>query len=137
MIPREVLELSRYRLSKAQTILHSAHILFDNEDYAGSVNRSYYSVFTAARALLALKGLDSKKHSGVIALFNQHYVMTGIINKEAGKILRTAKGLREDSDYADFVEISREVAASELKKAEELLKEIEAKIAELSAKESG
>jgi uncharacterized protein (UPF0332 family) len=42
-----------------------------------SFARSYYAMFTAARALLATKHLDSSKHTGVVSLFNQHFVKTG------------------------------------------------------------
>ncbi|MBU1599651.1 HEPN domain-containing protein [bacterium] len=40
-----------------------------------------YAIFSAARALLATKDLDSSKHSGVISLFNQHFVKTGVEQK--------------------------------------------------------
>jgi len=132
MISQEAGDLALYRLSKARERLRAAKLLFDNGDYADSVNRSYYAVFTAARALLALKGLDSKKHSGVISLFSQHFVKTGVIGKEAGGTLLTSKSFREDADYADYVEITAEVAGKELEKAGELVDEVERKLAELT-----
>jgi len=70
--------------------------------YSDSLSRSYYAIFTAARALLALKQLDSKKHSGVISLFNQHYVKTGIVDRAMGKELNKARLRRGSSDYVDF-----------------------------------
>ena len=121
-------DLALYRLDKAKENLKAARLLYDSGDFAGSVNRSYYAVFTAARALLALKGLDSKKHTGVIALFDKHYVKDGIISKEMGSILRTSKVLRENADYADYVEITGEAAGKELEKAAEFVKLIEGEI---------
>lgn len=117
MTSKAAVDLANYRLSKAMEKLKAARLLLDNADYSDSVSRSYYAVFTAARALLALKGLDSKKHSGVISLFNQHFVKTNIVGKEAGNILRTSKGFREDADYADYIEITKEVAEKEFEKA--------------------
>lgn len=38
---------------------------------ADTVAKSYYAIFTAMQALLPIKELDSKKHSGVIALINK------------------------------------------------------------------
>jgi uncharacterized protein (UPF0332 family) len=64
-------------------------------------------MFNATRALLALKQLDSKKHSGVISLFNQHFVKTGIIDRTAGRDLNKARVRRESSDYADFYLVSQ------------------------------
>ena len=103
-------DLSRYRLEDSKDRLGSSEILFDNSKYKDSVSRSYYAMFSAAKALLATKGLDSAKHSGVISLFNQHFVRTIIVKKEMGRLLSEAQGVREKSDYADFVIISREEA---------------------------
>ncbi|HVJ49982.1 HEPN domain-containing protein [Desulfitobacterium sp.] len=38
------------------------------------INRYYYAAFHAVRALLALKELDSSKHSGVISYFNRFLI---------------------------------------------------------------
>jgi uncharacterized protein (UPF0332 family) len=61
--------------------------LLKNEHLRDSISRTYYAIFTAARAIMALKELDSKKHSGVIALFNQHLVKSGILSVSASKII--------------------------------------------------
>ena len=66
--------LVSYRLESAREKLSAARDLLAKGHYKDSVSRSYYATFTAARALLAVKQLDSAKHSGVIALFNQHFV---------------------------------------------------------------
>jgi uncharacterized protein (UPF0332 family) len=63
-----------YRLESAREKLTAAKDLLENKHYKDSVSRSYYAIFTAARALLATRQLDSSKHSGVIGLFNQHFV---------------------------------------------------------------
>ncbi|MCD7980748.1 MAG: HEPN domain-containing protein [Clostridiales bacterium] len=45
--------------------------------YRTSMNRSYYAVFHAMRAVNVLDGFDSSKHSGVIAHFNnQRYFIS-------------------------------------------------------------
>lgn len=74
-------------------------------------------MFAAARAILALKEIDSSKHSGVIALFNQHIVKAGLFPKETSKFLPKAKDIREDADYGDFVEITEEDAQTQIKRA--------------------
>lgn len=65
------------RLKRARQHLKSARALLVHEDFADSVSRSYYAIFQTARALLATEQLESRKHSGVIALFNRHFVKTG------------------------------------------------------------
>jgi len=122
---KEKKALAVYRLSAGKEKLKAAKILFENGSYKDSVSRSYYAMFTSARALLATKSLDSVKHSGVISLFNLHFVKTGIVNKECGKLLAEAKNIREESDYGDFVIVSEEEAKIQIEHAEKFLKEVE------------
>jgi uncharacterized protein (UPF0332 family) len=74
---------------------------------------------------LALKGLDSKRHTGVISLFNRNFVKTSIVSKELSKIIESAKINREKSDYGDFVEVSQEMAEHQMAKAKEFIRQIE------------
>lgn len=75
--------------------------------------------------MLATKQLDSSKHSGVIALFNQHFVKTGIVDKEASKIIEKAKVYREQADYGDFFIVSKEEAEAQIRSAKRFIAEIE------------
>ena len=127
--------LARYRMEKAKEMLIEAKDNFDQKHYGLSVNRSYYAMFTSARALLALKEMDSSKHSGVIALFNQHIIKGGLFPKELSKYLPKAKDIREDSDYGDFVEITEEDAQTQIKRAKKFVEEAE-KAMQMITKES-
>jgi len=62
------------------------------------INRAYYSIFYAIKAVNALDRFDSSKHSGVIAHFNQEYVKNGIFPKDLSKIIRLASENREKAD---------------------------------------
>ena len=73
--------LSQYRFETAVSDLKAAKLLYSSKEYRASVNRSYYAIFHALRAVLALDGFDSKKHSGIIAFFNANYVKNGIFDK--------------------------------------------------------
>ena len=97
-------ELSAHRYGRAKEELQTAELLLKNANYRSSINRSYYSIFHAIRAVNALDGFDSSKHSGVIAHFNQEYVKTGEFERRASKIIRNASELREQADYEDFYE---------------------------------
>lgn len=115
--------LAMYRMQKAKEILIEARDNLHQKHHGLSVNRSYYAMFTAARALLALKEVDSSKHSGVIALFNQHIVKVELFPKEISKFLLKAKGIREDADYGDFVEITEEDAQTQIRRAMQFVEE--------------
>ncbi len=51
-------DLVKYRLESAAEKLKSAKILLDNGQYKDSIGRSYYALFTAVRAVLALENVD-------------------------------------------------------------------------------
>lgn len=67
---------------------------------------------------MATEQLESRKHSGVIALFNQHFVKTGKVDKQLGVILKNARRSRELADYSDLAEFAREDAEEQLRDAE-------------------
>ena len=75
-----VIDLSKYRYQSAVEDLAAAKTLLNAEQYKASVNRSYYALFHALRAVTALDGFDSSKHSGIIAFFNRTYVKEGIFD---------------------------------------------------------
>ena len=75
----EVEALARHRLARAREALGEGEHLLTNGALMGAVNRFYYAAFHAARSLLATRQLDSSRNSGVISLFQQHFVKTGLI----------------------------------------------------------
>ena len=123
--------LARYRMDKAKENLRDAKEVLTRDRFSLSVNRSYYTMFMAARGLLSLKGLDSSKHSGVIALFNQHIIKAGFFPKELSRLLPKAKLIRENADYGDFTEITEEDAKNQLENAKKFLEEAERTMQEM------
>lgn len=123
-------ELSAHRFHRAAEELTTAQLLLSNGMFRSSINRSsinrsYYSIFHAIRAVNALDGFDSSKHSGVISHFNQEYVKTGLIPKEASKVIRHASELREQADYEDFYLATEEEAKETLEGAQRFLSAVE------------
>ncbi len=90
--------LAERRIEVANERLDEAKNLQQAGLYRGAANRAYYAAFAAARALLALKRLDSRTHQGVIKLFYKHYVKPGLFPKKYGSFLENAKVLREKAD---------------------------------------
>lgn len=113
-----VIDLSKYRFESSLEDLDDARIMFDNGRYKNTLNRAYYSIFHAIKAVCALDGFDSSKHSGLIAFFNQNYVKTNIFPKEMSKVIRYASENREKADYLDFFLASKEEAAKQIERAE-------------------
>lgn len=118
-------DLAKYRIEKAKERLKISKELLDLGHSADSLSKSYYAMFSAAKALLALKELDSSKHSGVISLFNRHIVKEGLFAKEYSRLLSEAKLEREEADYEDFVTVTKEDAKHQLKNAIKFVEETE------------
>lgn len=119
------LDLSRYRLQKAKDDLVVAKSNLEIKKFAQSINRSYYAMFHAARALLALDKLDSKKHSGIISFFNLHYIKTKYIEQHYLEMLNTAFRLRNSADYDDFYIASSDEAYTQYENAEKFINRME------------
>ena len=96
------IDLARYRISRAEEVLSTARSVQTLGDYYTANNRAYYCVFHTIRALLALDGEDYKKHSAVIAKFDQNYVKTGVFSADFSKIVHYASRIRNKSDYEDY-----------------------------------
>ncbi len=117
--------LARHRLARARESFADGLLLFERGSRTGAVNRFYYAAFHAARALLVTKGLDSSKHSGVIALFQQHFVKTGTVRADIAKALPRSFERRQDSDYEDFIAPTAEEVASIRDTVAEFIRECE------------
>lgn len=117
-------ELSDYRLKAAAETLAAARLLWENEKYKDSINRSYYTIFHCMRAILALEGADYKKHSGVIAHFRENYIKTGVFPKELSEFIGQASLIRNQSDYEDFFLASKEDAEKQLQNAASFLETV-------------
>jgi uncharacterized protein (UPF0332 family) len=125
VLSKEQINLSDLRFKKSKDALTQAKILLDNHMYDGCINRSYYSIFYAIRSLLALINADSSKHSGILALYDKHFVKTGVFRKEFSKIAHTAFDIRQDSDYDDFFYPREEEAGSQYRNTEKFVEEVE------------
>lgn len=119
------IELSKRRLEIAHERLTTAKAMLELGDYKASANRLYYAIFSAMRAVLALDGFDSKKHSGIIARFRQSYIKTGVFDTEMSKIIDDLEVIREDSDYDDFYIILKEDVEIQAKRSEYFVSEVE------------
>jgi uncharacterized protein (UPF0332 family) len=104
--------LAQHRIARAHAALQEADLLIEKQHFTGALNRVYYAAFYAARALLAMRSLDSSRHSGVIALFQEHFVRTGLIPTDTARALPRAFEKRQTSDYGDFSEPSRDEVLS-------------------------
>ena len=125
-------DLCIYRIRNAVETLGVAALCLESQHYKDSINRSYYAVFYAIRALLALEEIDFKRHKDAVAYFNKTYVATEIFSREMGKKLGRLKQERESSDYDDFYVASLTDATDQYNSAKLIIDEIEKYLADKS-----
>jgi len=115
-----------YRLQRARETLRDAQLLHEREGSLWSViNRAYYAMFYAALALLTSIGEGASRHSGVLALFDQHFVKPGHIPNELSKALHKAFELRQIGDYRELVTPDQEQGKEILALADDFVRQIE------------
>jgi len=115
-------DLIHYRISRARETIDEARVLLESNMTHGAANRIYYACFYVVTALLLSENLSSSRHSGVIALFNQHFVKTDRVSADWGKFYTRMFDNRIEGDYAERVEFNIQDIQQELSKAKEFFK---------------
>lgn len=118
-------DLASHRLSMAKEYLITAKRDLDNEDYKASASRSYYAIFHSIRALLALTGIDFRKHSAIISHFNKEYIKSGRFDVKFATLIAMAFKVRNKSDYDDFYVISKEEVKQQLIETDSFIRRVE------------
>jgi len=119
-----------YRLSKSFEALKDAQLLAQNNSWNACVNRLYYSCFYVVSALLLKNDITATTHTGLINQFNLHFIKTGIVEKEAGKLYANLMDWRQTGDYGDMFDFTQEKVEPLLEPVEEFISKIEALIKE-------
>jgi uncharacterized protein (UPF0332 family) len=122
--------VERY-IARAQRVLRTGYLALEDGDYTTAVNRAYYTIFYAANALLATKGLERSKHSAVIAAFRQHFVKTGLIEAEYSRLYGTAMDDRNEGDYEVESVLDYDKAKQNLAWAKQFVTRIETVLREM------
>lgn len=112
-------------LAYAHRAIRTGQLTLKDEDFSATVNRAYYAMFYAANALLAIRGLERSKHSGVIAAFREQFIKTGLISGEYSRYFGEALDERHTADY-ELEPIDFDTAGRNLAHAIEFVSEVEA-----------
>jgi len=118
-------ELIRHRQRKGRETLEDAALLFHSGRLFSALNRIYYALFYEVIALLLTADLSSAKHTGVRALFNEHFVKTGKVPVELGRFYARMYDFRQKGDYGDFVEFEKEKVKEWLDQASMFMDEMD------------
>jgi len=117
--------LINYRIEQAKQAIKDTQILLNEGGSPASIiNRAYYAMFYAVLALLVKIGMGTSKHSGAIALFDQHFVKKGIFPKDMSYALHKGFDIRQMSDYRELVKISNEDVREIFQKAKDFVRKV-------------
>jgi len=124
MMTQNIQALVAYRIEQSDESLAASQVLLDKEMIRPSVNRSYYAMFYAVLALLAVKKMETSKHSGAISLFDREFVKQGVFKKDLSRWLHEAFDLRQLSDYEAQSSITSDDAQRALDHAGKFVKKV-------------
>jgi uncharacterized protein (UPF0332 family) len=96
-----------FRAQKAKDTLSEAEGIAVLNYWNTVANRLYYSCFYLTSALLVKQNYLAQTHNGVIHLFGMHFIKTGIVSKDAGKLYSKLYELRQTGDYDDLFNLSQ------------------------------
>ncbi len=110
--------------TRARKYLESAEILLKSRDYESSVSRVYYAMFYSVEALLLTEDITVSTHKGVISVFGERFIKTGIFPKDMSKELSRAFEKRQLGDYEYTFVISEAEALEMFENGKNFVKKI-------------
>ncbi len=117
--------LSEIRIKKAYEFLDDARANLNEDRLKTAINRAYYAVLNAARALLILEGSNPETHEGVITMLSLRFVKPGLLPVQLIKNYKSLLSRRSDIDYGDFDITTSEEADDSVRLAEEMISEMD------------
>ena len=120
------------RLQRAKETLQEAKDNANMNHWRVVANRLYYACYYATSALLIDNGHLARTHSGVVSLFNLHFVSKGLVSQEQGSLYGKLFTLRQEGDYNDWKTVDAEEVLSKIVPAEEFVAAIEKLITEIA-----
>jgi uncharacterized protein (UPF0332 family) len=108
--------LAQRELDEAAREAAAAELLAGKDFFRQAVTRLYFTAFHVAQGLLATHGLEAATHDGVQRLLGLHFVLPGVLSKDAGRALSALLARQHEADYRLLVDVDQaswEAARSE------------------------
>jgi len=117
-------DIVAYRIERAFVALEQAKGNLQMGYLEITANRLYYAAYYAASALLIANEIRVKSHEGCIGQFNLHFVKTGLIPVEMGKLFSTLFDMRLTGDYSDRFDLTEEDVVPSIQPTEDFIKKV-------------
>jgi uncharacterized protein (UPF0332 family) len=103
------LALAQRELDESWREWSAARLLADGAFHRQAITRLYFAAFRAAQGLLAAHGIEVSTHEGVQRLLGLHFVLRGLLPKEAGRSLSALLSRRHEADDRLLVDVDQTV----------------------------
>ena len=113
-----------YRLERAFDTFEELKYVIKGQFWNLAANRLYYSIFYACIALLLKNQLVTTSHAGVSRMMGLHFINTGILNYNEGKLLKRLFRMRQSGDYDDLTDWDEDDIMPYVQPTESLLNKI-------------
>jgi uncharacterized protein len=114
----------RYRMEKAEETYEVALLLTGFKKWNSAINRLYYAAYYAVSGLLVNTGIETRTHSGVKTQFFLHFIKSGKIDLELGKLYADLFDWRQKGDYGDLFDFAESDVTPVLEPVRELIDSI-------------
>jgi len=98
----------RYRIKKSNVTFQEAESLAKSDFWNGAAARLYYSCFYSVIALLLSENIEIRTHNGVRTEFFKRFIKPNIFPKEFSVLYSDLMNKRQESDYDDFLNFTKE-----------------------------
>ncbi len=114
--------LVKLKLEKSEKTLTEARKAAEMQMWATAANRLYYASYYAVSALLLKQGVGVKTHEDVIQMFGLHFVKTGKVQKDVGRMYSDLFNTRLTGDYDDTFDLEEKDVIPKLDNAEHIIR---------------
>ena len=113
-----------FRIEKAIRAYEQAKGVLGLKYWETIANRLYYAAYNAVSALLIANGETAQTHSGVIHLFGLHFVKTGIVSSDIGRLYHSLFTMRQTGDYDDTYGLTEQDVLPYVEPTGQLIEEV-------------
>ena len=114
-------DIVTYRIERSFVALEQAKGNLQMGYLEITANRLYYAAYYAASALLIANEIRVKSHEGCIGQFNLHFVKTGLVPIDMGKLFSTLFDMRLTGDYSDRFDLTVEDVVPNIQRTEDFI----------------
>jgi uncharacterized protein len=101
-------EYIQYRIEKSEQAYSDSKLLAESRRWNACINRLYYACYYIVSALALKTNITTQTHSGLKSQFNLHFVKTGKVPIEMGKLYSDLIDSRQKGDYGDMYDFDEE-----------------------------